>query len=300
MFQLPMFALLAISLVVSSCTPKTQDKAAPAAAHSHEHDASLFQQLNIIPGGLQGTKKIALTFDDGPTGGVTDQLLDLLAEHDIKATFFVLGIQVEKHPGLVERIVREGHVLASHGWNHQRLTKDKFKSDPNELVAQVYDTHQAMKAAGPAAKKFIESRRNRLYFRAPYGAWSRQHSDVLNSYEELRSYIAPVFWNVGGVMLPDPQLNPGIQFDSQNIRAGADWACWDQFRLSPTVCATGYFRDISLSEKQGGVVLLHDVHVNSVRLTEILITWLKARGYSFITLDQMRSLDKYRDAVIAK
>jgi peptidoglycan/xylan/chitin deacetylase (PgdA/CDA1 family) len=286
-------SIAVLSFLVSSCTPKS-DSSPLAESHDHAHDAKVFQQVNVVPDELLRSKRIALTFDDGPTAGVTDKVLDLLAAHQIKATFFVLGIQVKKYPKLVERIVREGHVLASHGWNHQRLTKGIFTQDPSQLVAQVYDTHEAMKASSPLVKRYMQSRKHKLFFRAPYGAWTRAHADVLNSYAELREYIAPVFWNVGGVMLPDPQQNPDIQYTPENIRAGADWACWDQFRLSPTVCATGYWRDIEQQEKQGGVVLLHDVQAKSVRLTEILITWLKARGYTFTTLDQMRSFEKYQ------
>ena len=64
---------------------------------------------------------VRLTFDDGPHPGYTPAILDILARHDAKATFFVLGSLVEAHPGLFERIVAEGHTVANHSWNHTDL-----------------------------------------------------------------------------------------------------------------------------------------------------------------------------------
>ena len=52
---------------------------------------------------------VALTFDDGPSPPYTDQLLDVLAKHDVKATFFMIGNRVERHPETVRRVIAEGH-----------------------------------------------------------------------------------------------------------------------------------------------------------------------------------------------
>ena len=68
------------------------------------------------PGGV-----VYLTFDDGPHPTYTPQVLDILARHGARATFFVLGALAEAHPELAERIVAEGHTLASHTWNHENL-----------------------------------------------------------------------------------------------------------------------------------------------------------------------------------
>jgi peptidoglycan/xylan/chitin deacetylase (PgdA/CDA1 family) len=61
---------------------------------------------------------LVLTYDDGPGRRLTPQLLDLLAAHDAHATFYVLGRQVREAPDVVDRIVAEGHELASHGYAH--------------------------------------------------------------------------------------------------------------------------------------------------------------------------------------
>ncbi|HTH18473.1 MAG TPA: polysaccharide deacetylase family protein, partial [Candidatus Udaeobacter sp.] len=66
---------------------------------------------------------IAMTFDDGPSAVLTPKLLDILAAHHIKATFFVLGEMVAEHPEILARAVREGHEIASHSWSHPNLGK---------------------------------------------------------------------------------------------------------------------------------------------------------------------------------
>ncbi len=64
-------------------------------------------------------EKIAyLTFDDGPTTTVTPKILDILKAEDVKATFFVIGKYVDKHPEIVRREYEEGHYIANHGYDH--------------------------------------------------------------------------------------------------------------------------------------------------------------------------------------
>ncbi|QRN79366.1 MAG: polysaccharide deacetylase family protein, partial [Nocardiopsis sp. BM-2018] len=68
------------------------------------------------------TKCVALTYDDGP-GGRTPELLDALAEHDARATFFVTGYPVMEHPWVLRRTYAEGHELANHTLSHPNLTE---------------------------------------------------------------------------------------------------------------------------------------------------------------------------------
>ena len=66
---------------------------------------------------------VALTFDDGPDPRHTPAVLDLLAERDLRATFFVVGVRVQAHPGLVRRISAENHEVANHTLGHERLDR---------------------------------------------------------------------------------------------------------------------------------------------------------------------------------
>src|SRR5438552_3460310 len=72
----------------------------------------------ISRGTIQGPPRVALTFDDGPTPGGTDRILDLLAELKAPSTFFVIGQNVERHPDLLRRIDAEGHLIGNHTFDH--------------------------------------------------------------------------------------------------------------------------------------------------------------------------------------
>src|SRR4030095_12805818 len=100
---------------------------------------------------------IALTFDDGPSATLTPKLLDLLAAHHIKATFFVIGENVAEHPEIVTRAAREGHEIASHSWSHPNLGK---MSDEG-VRSQLQRTDDAIKSATGARPALM---------RPPYGS----------------------------------------------------------------------------------------------------------------------------------
>ncbi|MFO7264214.1 MAG: polysaccharide deacetylase family protein [Bacillota bacterium] len=68
-------------------------------------------------------RQVALTFDDAPDDTFTPQILDVLQREGVKATFFVVGNRAEAHPDIMERIVREGHAVGNHSYNHANLPK---------------------------------------------------------------------------------------------------------------------------------------------------------------------------------
>ena len=68
-------------------------------------------------------RKLYLTFDDGPNPEHTPPLLDLLAEHGAKASFFLIGEQIERHPDLAGRIVEAGHTLGNHSYSHPQFER---------------------------------------------------------------------------------------------------------------------------------------------------------------------------------
>src|ERR1035437_853454 len=79
-----------------------------------------FSKVNI--GDIHtGHKEIILTFDDGPVPGVTNKMLDILRDYNIKATFFVIGKNAKAHPELMKRILDEGHTVGNHSMNHLAL-----------------------------------------------------------------------------------------------------------------------------------------------------------------------------------
>ncbi|HET7545932.1 MAG TPA: polysaccharide deacetylase family protein [Polyangiaceae bacterium] len=102
--------------------------------------------------GKSGTRRVALTFDDGPHPVTTRAVLELLRNHDARATFFVLGHKVEAHPEVVREIHAAGHTLGIHGFQHDRLFS--FRS-PSYTRQQVERTRAAIeRACGVAPKHF--------------------------------------------------------------------------------------------------------------------------------------------------
>ncbi len=99
---------------------------------------------------------VALTFDDGPSPDATPRVLDALRAAGMRATFFVLGKHAEAHPELVERIVREGHEVANHGYSHGILV---FASR-GEIAEELTRTQRILHAAGAPPVSL---------FRAPHG-----------------------------------------------------------------------------------------------------------------------------------
>ena len=126
-------------------------------------------------------KLIALTFDDGPDPRFTPQVLDLLQQENIPATFFLVGEHALEHPDLVQRIHREGHVIANHTLTHphlERLTEAQVR-------AELQGGDAALTAVlGPATPV-------PHYFRPPRGLESRA---IRTAVQDLHK--ESVLWNV--------------------------------------------------------------------------------------------------------
>lgn len=86
---------------------------------------------------------VAMTFDDGPSAALTPKLLDLLAAHHMKATFFVVGQNAADHPEILRRAVKEGHEIANHSWSHPNLGK----MGDDGVRRELQKTDDAIKAA---------------------------------------------------------------------------------------------------------------------------------------------------------
>ena len=122
---------------------------------------------------------IALTFDDGPHPTHTPKLLNILKSHNVKATFYVTGQNAARYPGLIQRIVAEGHELGNHTWDHSNLTK---LSDA-QIRSQLNRSNAAInKAVGVKPRTF----------RPPYGAMTTRQRNWVKS-----EYGYPIiFWSV--------------------------------------------------------------------------------------------------------
>lgn len=110
----------------------------------------------IVPRVETREKLLALTIDDGPAPGMTEELLSVLRRHDARATFFLVGADIERHPELARSIVAAGHQVGNHSFSHQRMI---FKSAAF-LRTEVERTTRAIRSAGYEGP---------MTFRPPYG-----------------------------------------------------------------------------------------------------------------------------------
>jgi peptidoglycan/xylan/chitin deacetylase (PgdA/CDA1 family) len=121
--------------------------------------------------------ELALTFDDGPNPAWTPQLLDILAQYDVKASFFLIGRFAEAEPWLTQSIANAGHLVGNHSWSHPNLARTAPSRVRKELVRT------------SAALEQITGKPVR-YFRPPYGG---RRPDVLRAARALG--MTPVTWN---------------------------------------------------------------------------------------------------------
>ena len=127
---------------------------------------------------------LALTFDDGPHGTLTPRLLDLLAERNVKATFYVIGRNVEAYPDIARRIVSEGHEIANHTWSHPALSG----LSAARIAEELRRTHEVV----------LEVTGTRMTnLRPPYGAFNDRVRQVAfdgHGYDTIMWSVDPLDW----------------------------------------------------------------------------------------------------------
>lgn len=116
-----------------------------------------FQFFGGLINNIQTQKRIvALTFDDGPVSGNTQEVLRILRNHDIKATFFLVGKEMEAYPSWLQLIMQAGHQIGNHSYSHKRMV---LKS-PSFVVDEITKTDEIIRQAGYTGD---------ILFRTPYG-----------------------------------------------------------------------------------------------------------------------------------
>lgn len=119
--------------------------------------------------------RVALTFDDGPHPKYTEEILDILLEHDVKASFFMLGRNIEGREDIVKRVEDEGHLIGNHTFNHVDLSK----LSGNDACEELDRTNQEI---------FRVIGREPDFFRPPFGEWKKSLDTCTD--------MIPVLWTL--------------------------------------------------------------------------------------------------------
>ncbi|MFD1786126.1 glycosyltransferase [Sphingomonas floccifaciens] len=209
--------------------------------------------------GAADPKAIALTFDDGPDGTWTPQILDVLERRHVPATFFVIGENVLRHPGLVNRIVADGSELGNHSYTHPNLasaseTSARLEMNATQRVVEAYTRHRM------------------TLFRAPYfgDAEPTTTDELLPALTAQRAGYTVVGLHVD----PNDWQRPGADAIVHQVLAQVAAA-------TPTV--------------SGNVVLLHDGggdRAQTVAALPRIIDALRARSYHFVTASQLAGVPR--------
>lgn len=195
-------------------------------------------------------KKLFLTFDDGPTPEVTEWVLEQLKSNNAKATFFVLGKNVQRYPEIFQQIIIAEHSIGNHSFNHLNgwETKDEIYFDDVEKGAIQIQNSKFKTQNLNHKSEFINPK---LLFRPPYGRIT------FSQYNFLKTKYRIVMWDV-----------LSGDFD---------------FKLNGEQC----FQHVKQNAANGSIVVFHDSHKGYERLKVCLPKVLKyysEQGYIFAVL----------------
>lgn len=163
-------------------------------------------------------KRIALTFDDGPHSKYTDEILDILSEYGIKATFFIIGENVTNYPQIVEREIKEGHEIGNHTMNHTSL----MNADEALIKTEVSALDDLLLEKFEYKTKLL---------RPPGG----QYNENVCDFAEKNGYTV-VLWDVDTRDWAHPTVNEICENIKNNIKDGSIILCHDFIggKMSPT------------------------------------------------------------------
>ncbi|WP_085034735.1 chitooligosaccharide deacetylase NodB [Ensifer aridi] len=187
-------------------------------------------------------RSVYLTFDDGPHPFCTPAILDVLAEHRVPATFFVIGQYAADQSSLIQRMIAEGHEVANHTMTHPDLSK----CGPGEVQRELLEANRAIKTASSHASV--------RHIRAPYGIWT---DEVLTA--SANAGLRGVHWSVDPRDWSRPGVDAIVSSVLDAIRPGAIVLLHDGCPPSELQPGTGRdLRDQTILALASIIPALHD------------------------------------------
>lgn len=184
-----------------AANPKPQTPSAPRGWNADVVSLPTGDVPNVsYTAGSRAQPYVALTFDDGPHATLTPKLLTILRDRNVKATFYVLGPNAKRNPGIMQRMVAEGHELGNHSWTHRVMSKAPTEA----MMKEFQDTQDAIVASCGVAPKSQ---------RPPYGAMTKPQRALL---KEKFGYPC-ILWDVD----PLDWKKPGSSVVASRILSGA-------------------------------------------------------------------------------
>ena len=204
--------------------------------------------------------QVAISFDDGPDPRFTPQVLDILKQKDVKATFFLIGAQAQNHINLTRRIYDEGHTIGNHTFTHPNISdlSGNFMKLEMNLTEQLF-------AAKLGAKP--------LFFRPPYSI--DQNPEIDDEVKPLEVVQDMGYTTVGSNLDPHDW--------AENPRPSAE-------AITASILAQLKTRPGCITDPCGNIILLHDGggdRTQTVRALPMIIDALRARGYTFVSVPEL-------------
>lgn len=224
----------------AAACPETPTIAVPTAGGPAYGTLQYARTVNL------GPKQVALTFDDGPSPDVTPLILDILDQHCVKATFFMVGIYAEKHPDIVRDVAARGHTIATHTWSHPNNLRHLPLSNAQREIRRGFEAVESALASAPA------DARARLmpFFRFP----------GLNDSQPLMRWLGE------------------RNIATLSCEFGAD----DWRTISASEVRRRAMRNIR--SVGSGILILHDTKPRTASMLSSLVTSLRAEGYELVQL----------------
>jgi peptidoglycan/xylan/chitin deacetylase (PgdA/CDA1 family) len=213
--------------------------------------------------GSPDDKVVALTFDDGPNGVYSTQILDILKEYDVKATFFTIGKNVELYPDIAKRILAEGHIIGNHS-----------------------NTHDANHALSAQGSRDLEDAQKIIYkvtgvlphlYRPPHGKKTPWELDCVNE-----NYLIEITWSVSA----NDQSEPDADLE-QTVDTFVNKIIKKTNPGSIILLHDGYGTEHNNDNSDRTL---------TIKALPLIIEQLLAKGYRFVTVPELFSVPAYNEA----